>query len=137
MLTETTTASESSVPAKRHVAKRMTTKNAADKITDELRPEYDLSKLKGGVRGKYYKRATAGNTLVLLEPDVAEAFPDGRTVNEVLRGVAKVARTQSDAIGSALPNTYEDSPRQETKISSALKKRTIRTKSANRKQRPR
>ncbi len=82
----------------------MTTKNAAERISDDLRPEYDLSKLTGGVRGKYYKRATAGTTLVLLEPDVAEAFPDGRTVNDVLRAVAKVARTQADAIASGLPN---------------------------------
>ena len=34
---------------------------------DELRPEYDLSKLKGGVRGKYYKQAVAGTNLVLME----------------------------------------------------------------------
>ena len=67
-------------------------KNAVEGNNDELRPEYDLSKLKAGVRGKYYKKATAGTTLVLLEADGAEAFPDGRTVNEVLRGVAKVAR---------------------------------------------
>ena len=131
MLTETMTASESSVPAKRHVAKRMTTKNAAEKISDELRPEYDLSKLKGGVRGKYHyhKRATAGNTLVLLEPDVAEAFPDGRTVNEVLRGVAKVARTQADAIGSGLPNKPLQPTRSASKprrVSSARKKRSPR-----------
>jgi len=88
---------------KQQVAKVMSTKNAAEKITDDLRPHYDLSKLTGGVRGKYYKRATAGTALVLLEPDVAEAFPDGRTVNDVLRAVAKVARTQADAIGVA-PN---------------------------------
>ena len=83
----------------------MTTKNATERISDDLRPEYDLSKLTGGVRGKYYKRASAGTTLVLLEPDVAAAFPDGRTVNDVLRAVAKVARTQANAIGSGLPNT--------------------------------
>ena len=55
----------------------MTTKKAAEKISDDLRPEYDLSKLTGSVRGKYYKRATAGTTLVLLEPDVAEALDVG------------------------------------------------------------
>src|SRR5207244_7422694 len=103
MLMENMIAYGSSAPAKPHDVKHMTTKKAVEKINDELRPEYDLSKLKGGVRGKYYKRATAGTTLVLLEPDVAEAFPDGRTVNDVLRAVAKVARTQADAIGVA-PN---------------------------------
>src|SRR5437763_16914517 len=96
-------ASESSARARQPVSKLMSTKNAGKEITDELRPEYDLSKLTGGVRGKYYKRATAGTTLVLLEPEVAEAFPDGRTVNDILRAVAKVARTQSEATGKGLP----------------------------------
>ena len=129
MLTGTMTASESSAPAKRHIAKLMTTKNAVEKISDELRPEYDLSKLTGGVRGKYYKRATAGTTLVLLEPDVAEAFPDGRTVNDVLRAVAKVARTQAEAIGSGLPNKPMLPTRSAAKprrVPSARKKRSPR-----------
>jgi hypothetical protein len=61
---------------------------------DDLRPEYDLSQLTGGVRGKYYERATAGTTLVLLERDVAEAFPDAQTVNQALRALIKVANAQ-------------------------------------------
>jgi hypothetical protein len=59
-----------------------------------------LSKLTGGVRGKYYERATAGTTLVLLERDVAEAFPDGQTVNQALRALIKVAQTQVRTTGS-------------------------------------
>jgi hypothetical protein len=55
------------------------------KVDDELRPEYDLSQLKGGVRGKYYKRAIAGTNLVLIEPDLAKAFPDTDSVNRALR----------------------------------------------------
>ena len=51
----------------------------------ELRAEYDLSKLKGGVRGKYYQRALAGTNLVLIEPELAEVFPDGESVNRALR----------------------------------------------------
>jgi len=43
---------------------------------DELRPDYDMkSLLKGGVRGKYAARYRAGTNLVLLEPEVATAFP--------------------------------------------------------------
>ena len=61
---------------------------------DELRPEYDLSSLKGVVRGKYYERAMAGTNLVLLEPDVARAFPDSDSVNRALRLLRDVA-TQS------------------------------------------
>lgn len=116
----------SSAPARQHVVKLMTTKNAAKNVNDELRPEYDLSKLKGGVRGKYYKRATAGTTLVLLEPDVAKAFPDGRTVNDVLRAVIKVARTQAKAIGSDLPNKVAGPNGRRRRVKPARKKRSLR-----------
>lgn|SRR5262245_7018823 len=73
----------------------MPTKSADTNENDDLRPEYDLSKLTGGVRGKYYDRATAGTTLVLLERDVAEAFPDGETINQALRALIKVAKTKA------------------------------------------
>ena len=72
----------------------MATKNLASSPTDELRPEYDFSTLKGGVRGKYFGRATAGTTLVLLEPDVAEAFPDGPSINQALRAYLRAAQSQ-------------------------------------------
>ncbi len=62
------------------------------KLRDELRREYDLSKLKGGVRGKYAARYRAGTNLVLLSPDVAEYFPDERSVNTALRTLIHVAK---------------------------------------------
>ncbi len=52
---------------------------------DDLRPEYDFSQLRGGVRGKYVERYREGTNLVLLDPDVAAAFPDARAVNDALR----------------------------------------------------
>jgi hypothetical protein len=58
---------------------------------DALRPEYDLARLKGGVRGKYHQRAMAGTNLVLLDPDVARAFPDSTSVNRALRLLQDVA----------------------------------------------
>ena len=60
-------------------------KASAKKNNNDLRPEYDLSKLKGGVRGKYYSQATAGTNLVLIEPDLSEVFPDTESVNRALR----------------------------------------------------
>jgi hypothetical protein len=60
-------------------------RTSAKKLDDELRPEYDLSQLKGGIRGKYYKGAMAGTNLVLIEPDLAKAFPDADSVNRALR----------------------------------------------------
>ena len=58
----------------------------------DLRPEYDLSQLQGGVRGKYYQRAKAGTNLVLIEPDLAGLFPDSEAVNRALRVVANAAQ---------------------------------------------
>lgn len=66
---------------------------------DELRPEYDLSQLQGRVRGKYAERYRAGTNLVLLEPDVAAAFPDAKTVNETLRLLIKLAQQQAQTSG--------------------------------------
>lgn len=68
---------------------------AKRRSSDDLRPEYDLARLKGGVRGKYYQRATAGTNLVLLEPDVARAFPDSNSVNRALRLLHEVATKSS------------------------------------------
>jgi hypothetical protein len=62
-------------------------------LDDELRPEYDLARLlKGGVRGKYAASYQAGTNLVLLEPDVARAFPDDAAVNRALRLVMQLAK---------------------------------------------
>lgn len=72
----------------------MPTKNLESSGIDELRPEYDLASLTGRVRGKYYARATAGTTMVLLEPDVAEAFPDGPSVNTALRSYLRLERAK-------------------------------------------
>lgn len=60
---------------------------------DDLRPEYDLSRLKGGVRGKYYRQAIAGTNLVLVEPDLAKVFPDSQSVNRALRILAEAAQS--------------------------------------------
>jgi hypothetical protein len=54
---------------------------------DDLRPEYDLSQLKGGVRGKYRERYRAGTNLALLAPDVRAVFPTDDAVNEALRSI--------------------------------------------------
>lgn len=60
---------------------------------EDLRPEYDESLIRGGVRGKYAERYSAGTNLVLLAPDVAAAFADAQAVNEALRLLIRVAKT--------------------------------------------
>ena len=62
-------------------------KNVESEEEDDLRPEYDFSQMKGGVRGKYIERYRQGTNLVLLDPDVAEAFPDAKAVNDALRSL--------------------------------------------------
>lgn len=47
-----------------------------------MRDNYDFSK---GSRGKYAKRYKEGTNVVLLEPDVAKAFPDSESVNRALK----------------------------------------------------
>ena len=65
-----------------------------ESLNDDLRPEYDLSQLKkGGVRGKYYRRAAAGTNLVMIEPDLAILFPDAEAVNRALRVLAEAAKS--------------------------------------------
>jgi len=54
---------------------------------DSLRPEYDASVLKDGVRGKYLQRYRAGTNLALLAPDVRAAFPTDESVNQALRSL--------------------------------------------------
>jgi hypothetical protein len=72
------------VPEKLPMAKEHSMKKDSAQ-EDELRREYDFSKLKGGVRGKYVERYREGTNLVLLDPDIAAAFPDAKAVNEALR----------------------------------------------------
>jgi hypothetical protein len=56
-----------------------------EKSVNEMRPEYDFSK---GERGKYAARFQEGTNVVVLEPDVAAAFPTSEAVNAALRKVA-------------------------------------------------
>jgi hypothetical protein len=56
---------------------------------DTMRPEYDFSKARRGVTAARYAQ---GSNIIVLEPDVAAAFPDAASVNEALRALIRVAR---------------------------------------------
>ena len=60
--------------------------------TDDLRPEYHREDLGPGVRGKYLEASRSATNLVLLSPDVAQAFPTEEAVNEALRSLIELAR---------------------------------------------
>lgn len=57
-----------------------------------MRAEYDF---RGGVRGKYARRFAQGTNVVVLDPDVAAAFPDSAAVNRALRKVAGLPQPAS------------------------------------------
>ena len=59
---------------------------------DEMRPEYDI---RGGVRGKYYERYQQGTNVVVLDPDVAAVFRNSQSVNQALRLLIDVAKSQA------------------------------------------
>jgi hypothetical protein len=69
-------------------------KKEVDELEDELRPEYDFANMQGGVRGKYVQRYRSGTNLVLLDPDIAKAFPTDASVNEALRLLIQIADRQ-------------------------------------------
>jgi hypothetical protein len=60
----------------------------ADRVAaDEILPEYDF---KRGSPNKFSSRYAAGSTVVVLEPDVAAAFPSSQEVNEARRALAGI-----------------------------------------------
>ena len=54
----------------------------------EMLAEYDFS---GGVRGKYVNRYRRGTNVVLLEPELTQAFPNSKSVNDALRALLSIA----------------------------------------------
>ena len=65
--------------------------NSKSRETD-MRAEYDFS---NGVRGKYARRYAQGTNVVVLDPDVAKAFPNSERVNTALRALASIIRLQT------------------------------------------
>lgn len=57
----------------------------------EMKPEYDF---RGGTRGKFGRRYARGTNVVVLDPDVARAFPNAAAVNQSLRALRDLVRLQ-------------------------------------------
>lgn len=57
-----------------------------------MRAEYDFS---NGVRGKYATPYKRGTNIILLDPELARAFPDSKAVNDALRSLLAVAKRAS------------------------------------------
>ena len=71
--------------------------NRAKPRPDELRAEYKPSDFKKLKRGKYYARFKASSNVVVLDPDVATAFPNSEAVNKALHSLLKVAQAVTSA----------------------------------------
>ncbi len=68
-------------------------KNSIKKQDDyELREEYDLSKMTILPKGRFDPKRRIGKNVVVLEPDVAKAFPSDKAVNEALRLLLKASK---------------------------------------------
>lgn len=92
-------------------------KKAVSKRTEDMRPEYDFSKMSGAVRGKYYKAYRAGHKVVIhkadgtisiqyfkledgavmLEPDVKKYFSSSESVNKALRSLIAIIPSKKRA----------------------------------------
>jgi hypothetical protein len=58
----------------------------------ELKDEYDLSKMTILPRGRFDPKRRIGKNVVILDPDIASAFPNDEAVNEALRLLLKAAK---------------------------------------------
>jgi hypothetical protein len=63
----------------------------------ELKGEYDLSKMTVLPKGRFDPKRRIGNNIIVLEPDVAKAFPDDEAVNEALRPILKARKRSHHA----------------------------------------
>ena len=68
-------------------------KNSTKKQDDyELREEYDLAHMTVLPKGRFDPKHRIGSNVVVLEPDVAKAFPSDEAVNEALRLLLKASK---------------------------------------------
>lgn len=89
-------------------------KKARRASSNGMRSEYDFAAMKGGVRGKYARRLRSGSNLVLLEPELASAFPSDAAVNQALRAALDVARVVSKR--KRLPDSRAQRTRAEGRV---------------------
>jgi hypothetical protein len=75
------------------------------KAKDELRREYRREELGKGVRGKYFARISKGTNLVLLNEEVAKAFPTTDAVNEALTGLLELTEQTARITGRSTRTT--------------------------------
>jgi hypothetical protein len=83
---------------------------------NEMRKEYHAEDLGKGTRGKYLNAYETGTNLVLLSPDVAEAFPNDEAVNDALRMLIQIADNTTGKRRSAAKTKPESASRSKEKV---------------------
>jgi hypothetical protein len=78
-------------------------------MTDELRPEYKRSDFGEIVRGKYAAQIKEESNVVLLEPELAQAFPNDEAVNKALRYLLEIAETSARLVPGLRAKTAQKS----------------------------
>ena len=76
-------------------------KKARRKLSGELRAEYKRSDFGPLVRGKYVQRVAEATNVVVLDPQVAKAFPNDRAVNKALRALLRKRKAVPQAGGAS------------------------------------
>jgi len=67
-------------------------KKAKKLAGDELRSEYKRSDFGPLVRGKYIEQLRTSSNVVVLDPEIADLFPNAAAVNAALRSLAEIAK---------------------------------------------
>lgn len=58
---------------------------------DELRPRYTSSDFPKLIRGKYADKLRKSSNVIILDPELADLFPNSDAVNSALRSLAEIA----------------------------------------------
>ena len=66
-----------------------------DDKDDDLRPEYRRGDFGEMVSGKYVERMKESTNVVVIDPDIAEIFPNAQAVNQALRGLVELAKANA------------------------------------------
>jgi hypothetical protein len=98
----------------------------SDQNDYELRDDYDLSRMTIVARGRYASHRRLGNKVVLLAPDVVQAFPTDEGVNEALRLVMQIAETPARGNRAGVIPTATSLPMRPPRLPPAQLNRTRR-----------
>lgn len=78
-------------------------KNVEQPAVEELRPEYRRSDFDTLIRGKCVERLRERSNIVVIDPRVAEFFPNPEAVNAALRSLAEIAKRAPRSAARSAP----------------------------------